>query len=81
MEFVNGFDSWIETYNEISYFIRGLIEGENSKIIELYEKVGYGLIYELSKELTNEFELLYKDYQWDGDFYDSVEEFVYKKYN
>jgi len=80
-QFVNGFDSWIETYNEISNIIRNLIEKENPVISQMYEKTGYGLIYELSKDLTDEFELLNKDREWDGDWYDEIEAFIESKYN
>ena len=80
-EFVNGFDSWIETYSEISRLIRELIENENPHISKLYEEIGYGLIYELSKDYTNEFELLNKDIIWDGQWFDSVEYFIENKFN
>lgn len=80
-EFVNGFDSWIETYNEISNIIRILIEQENNIINDMYAKTGYGLIYELSKELTDEFELENKGREWDGDYYDAIELFIENKYN
>ena len=80
-QFVNGFDSWIESYNEISNIIRNLIEKENPIISEMYSKTGYGLIYELSKDLTHEFELLNKDRDWDGDWYDEIEAFIESKFN
>jgi hypothetical protein len=80
-EFVNGFDSWIETYSEISRLIRELIENENPNITKLYEEVGYGLIYELSKKFTNEFEYINKNKEWDGDWFDALENFIESEFN
>lgn len=79
-EFVNGFDSWIETYSEISRLIRELIDNENPIISKEYAETGYGLIYEKSKELTNEFESLTKDCDWDGDWFDELESFIENKF-
>lgn len=79
-KFVNGFDSWIETYSEVSRIIRELIEQENPVIKPQYEQTGYGLIYELSEELTDEFETMYKGNEWDGDWFDTLEDFMYNKF-
>jgi hypothetical protein len=79
-KFVNGFDSWIETYSEVSRIIREVIEQENPIIQSQYEQTGYGLIYELSIKITDEFETMYKGKEWDGDWFDTLEEFVYGKF-
>ena len=79
-KFVNGFDSWIETYSEVSRIIRELIEQEHPVILPQYEQTGYGLIYLLSEQITDEFETMYKDKFWDGDWFDTLEEHVYNKF-
>ena len=79
-KFVNGFDSWIETYSEVSRIIRELIEEENPVIKPQYEQTGYGLIYELSEQITDEFETMYKGKEWDGDWFDTLEDFIYNKF-
>lgn len=79
-KFVNGFDSWIETYSEVSRIIRELIEQENPVIKPQYEQTGYGLIYLLSEQITDEFETMYKGKEWDGDWFDTLEEYVYGKF-
>lgn len=80
-EFVNGFDSWIETYSEMSRLVRESINNENTLIKPLYVKNGYGLIYELSKELTDKFEEAYNGKIWDGDWFDTVEEYFNNRFN
>ena len=50
-----------------------------SKVAELYERYGTGYMYELARELTDEFELLNKGRQWDGEFFEEIESFLMQK--
>jgi len=75
--FPNGFSSWQETHFEIA----GMIMLEYNKdvttgaIKDAYESHGKGAMYELAEQWTDAFELLNKDREWDGEFYDEIEGF------
>lgn len=77
----NGFDSWHETHFEVV----AAITREHQKdqpagvVKERHEAQGHGGLYELAKELTDEFELLNDGRLWDGEFFDEIEEFLNKK--
>lgn len=80
-DFPNGFDSWIETYFEVVSGITQDILSEDSKCNSIVQKNGFTILYELAKELTNEFEVLHKDRFWDGEFLDYIYEFLKTKLN
>ena len=42
---------------------------------------GAGGFYELAQELTDKFEMLNKDREWDGDFWDEIEQFLESELN
>lgn len=44
-------------------------------------EMGRGGLYELAEELTDEFEKMHEGYEWDGDFFDTIEEFLVDKFN
>ena len=82
--FPNGFLSWQETHFEIvsmiSYQTR-LPDNQQSDLIrDIYAAQGTGGMYELAEELTDEFETLNEGRLWDGEFFDEIEEFVFKKF-
>jgi len=84
-EFPNGFSSWIETYAEIC-FQMGKILGDESEETDVYDKLwqrydveGRGGMYKLAEELTEEFELLNLNRQWDGEFFDEIDSFIQNK--
>jgi hypothetical protein len=33
-------------------------------------------MYELAEELTDRFEKMHEGYEWDGDYFDTIEEFM-----
>ena len=78
METVNGKTSWNETHFEIvDEIVRRLnfdSKGE-TRLSKLHNQVGRGGLYELAEELTDKFELKFKDREWDGEFFDEIEEF------
>lgn len=80
-KFPNGFNSWQETHYEIVSFIQAELRKNfpSGLIGRRYEEQGTGGIYELSEELTDKFEQMNKDRNWDGDFFDSIEEFMKKE--
>jgi hypothetical protein len=85
--FPNGFESWQETHYEVVAAITTeLISYDeysnfNHQLIRttLQEK-GHGGLYELANDLTDEFELLNKDREWDGEFFDEIERFLDEKF-
>jgi hypothetical protein len=82
-EFPNGFASWQETHFEIVSAIADelLRESEDSKVVELYATNGRGAVWELAEAMTDKFEALNKGREWDGEFYDELDEFITKEFN
>ena len=81
--FLNGFENWYETFYEIVSYISWL-ESECTyfkypKLAEVIEQSGRGGCYILAKELADKFEALYKDREWDGEFFDTVDEYLEKE--
>ncbi len=76
MNFVNGFDSWHETHFEIVSVIKFNEDIVGTKVNEIAATEGSGGLYELAKKLTSEFEELYKGVNWEGDFFDELDEFL-----
>jgi len=52
---------------------------DKSLIYDVYAKQGTGGMYELAIDWTNEFEEQNIGREWDGEFFDEVEEFCYTK--
>lgn len=80
--FPNGFESWQETHFEIVSYIYELRNNppiESNIIEEIQLNKGIGGFYELAEDLTDEFELINKDREWDGEFFDEIEDFLEKK--
>jgi len=81
-KFVNGFTSWMEAHHEVVSSIAIELNKntiDSPVIAERCEKQGIGGIYELAEELTDEFEKLNEKREWDGEFFDEIEEFLTKK--
>lgn len=79
---IHDFDSWHETHfevvSQITHYWRQDV-CESPLVLDRHEMYGTGGLYELAKELTDEFELLNKDRQWDGEFFDEINEFLENK--
>lgn len=79
--FPNSFGDWCETYYEVVK----AIEAEQRKntpegvVGNRYAEQGYGGLYEFAEELTDEFERTNQGRVWDGDFFDTIDEFMQKK--
>lgn len=76
-KFPNGFASWKETHYEIVSMLTLAYERENKNIEEFYDRHGTGGMYELAEEWTFKFEEQTKGREWDGEFFDEIEEFFY----
>lgn len=75
--FPNGFSSWAETHHEVVSEITQVMLGElPAKLEEIQLSQGTGGIWEFCITLTDDFEWKNKDREWDGEFYDEIEEFI-----
>lgn len=79
--FPNGFENWQETHFEVVQAIAlEAAKDQPQGIVKLrQENQGHGGLYELAEELTDEFEKLNEGKNWDGEFFDEIEEFLEKK--
>lgn len=80
-EFPNGFTSWVETYHEVVAFLEemnnaGNKEDDANPVEKFYDQTGKGGLYELAVQYTDEFEEKNKGREWDGEFFDEIEEFL-----
>lgn len=76
----NGFRCWMETFYEVvSYIERANSSPRDSYIKKVREKEGTTGLYDLAEQWTNEFEELNEGRQWDGEFFDEVEDFCTDK--
>ncbi len=73
-----GFREWAETHHEIVCTIHALIDNDTmpSRLEKILDTEGFGGLYDLGIELTNEFANTYKDREWDGDWIDTIIEFT-----
>lgn len=78
-DFPYGFESWIETYYEIVSLIN--LNKSNPVIEKIIDDKGIGGLHEFAKQLTHEFEIKYKDTEWDGEYFNMIEEFISNKLN
>lgn len=80
--FPNGFTSWAETHYEIVQAIT-LIWTQDEPygiVAERHEAQGLGGLYELAKELTDEFEQEHKDTDWNYlGYFETLESWLNEK--
>lgn len=76
--FPNGFKSWQETHYEIVSMLTLAYEKDNI-ICDFVENKGTGGLYELSKRMTDAFELENRNRVWDGEYFDEIEFFFSKE--
>lgn len=82
--FPNGFESWAETHHEIVQYITMNEEVANAVftpnvVSKIRDDMGTGGLYELAMQWTDEFEEQNKGRDWDGDFFDRLEDFLSDK--
>lgn len=80
-QFPNGFHAWQETHFEIVSAINQEWRKDTPTgiVAERQAAQGHGGLYELAEELTDEFERRYANFEWDGEFFDLIEEFIREK--
>jgi len=77
----NGFRDWVETHHEIVCTIHALIDNETipSRLQNILDTEGFAGLYDLGIQLTTDFCNTYKDREWDGDWIDTIIDFVNEK--
>lgn len=80
-QFPNGFNNWQETHFNIVSYIAITCETVGTMANSINNKQGTGGLYDLALNLTNEFEKLHKGKQWDGEYFDEIENFLELKEN
>lgn len=74
-------DDYLETYFEVVQHLVLTLDNEYSKSFSTREAEGIGGLYTLAKQWTNEFQRKYKNYFFDGDWLDKIDDFLLKKEN
>jgi hypothetical protein len=74
--FQNGFENWHETHFLVVEYLYGNVDNINSFAHFIRENEGTGGLFETAKSLTDEFEHKHLNKEWDGDFFDAVDEFL-----
>lgn len=74
--FPNGFSSWMETFYEVTCYIHDTMGYSGTMANKAVERQGTGGLYELAEDLTDEFEKIYKDKEWHGEWLDAIHEFL-----
>ena len=77
--FPNGFEDWSETHFEVVNLITMAISEDNPFILKEYENGGVGRMYELANDWTDEFEKQNEGKEWDGDWFEAIEDFMLNK--
>jgi hypothetical protein len=55
-------------------------EIDHSELLEkTIKEKGHGGLYELAEDLTDEFETINKNREWDGEFFEEIETFLNEK--
>jgi hypothetical protein len=74
-------EDYLETHFEVCARIGAELEYDlfDTVVAKTYAEKGRGGLYELAKELTDEFQEKHKGRVWDGDFFDELEDFLEEK--
>lgn len=74
--FPNGFTSWYETHHEVVTWFTLQCNNTGSIPEQIMANAGTGCAYEFCEWVTDEFEKLNKDREWDGEFFDEIEDYL-----
>jgi len=80
--FPNGFSSWRDTFYECAGAIERSLVGKDSEyavVRNTQEACGHAGLYDLAEKWADEFEALHAGREWDGEFFDVVDEFITTK--
>lgn len=80
MNFPNGHIEWAETHHVIVSELNHFLNQKDYPLPPTLQKVldeeGTGGVMQLGIDLTNKFEEQYKGIEWDGNWHDTIEEFL-----
>lgn len=73
-----GFRDWAETHHEIVCTIHAMIDNDimPPRLEKILGTEGFGGLYDLGIDLTNEFANTYENRVWDGDWIDTIIQFT-----
>jgi hypothetical protein len=73
-----GFRDWAETHHEIVCTIHALIDNDTIpfRLQNILDTEGFGGLYDLGIDLTNEFCNIHENREWNGDWIDKIIEFT-----
>jgi hypothetical protein len=73
-----GFRDWAETHHEVVCTIHALISNDTMpiRLLDIIDKDGLAGLYDLGIDLTNEFCNTYENREWNGDWIDTIIDFV-----
>lgn len=74
--FPRGFDSWQETYFEITVHLMETMELKGQPANKRFSAQGRGGLYEMAEEMTDAFEKSNLNSDWDGEFFDTIAQWV-----
>jgi hypothetical protein len=76
--FPNGFTDWMETHHQVVEAITLNLSKERyeGEVKRRYDAQGRGGIWELAEELTDKFEKLTYEREWNGEYFDELEDFL-----
>jgi len=73
-------DHYLETYHEMTRTIWSYVDHNDDNAIKaVMETQGTGGMWELAKAYADEFETIHRNTEWDGEFYDAIDDFVEAK--
>ena len=74
----HGFRDWAETHHEMVCTMHALITNDTmpTRLLDIIDDEGMGGLYALGIDLTNEFCNTYENREWNGDWVDTIIDFV-----
>jgi hypothetical protein len=75
-QFDSQFPNGLEDYLENHYVIANIIEEEVGIIQRYINRYGSGELWSIAKDITDAFTKEYKDKSWEGNYYDTLQDFV-----
>jgi hypothetical protein len=84
MVFPNGFTSWMETNFEVVTYITEINNktegfGACPLLEDAQASSGHYAIVEMAKDLTDKFEKLHEGREWDGEYFETLQDFLYEE--
>lgn len=78
-KFPNGFDSWQEAHYEVVCHVTTTADFPFTMAYQVRAERGSGGLYELAEELTTAFEKEFEGRVWDGEYFDTISDWLEKK--